>query len=396
MNILFITSFRITPNSGGVQRVTSTLAKEFIKKGNNVYYMSFSRGVEEIIEGVNQYYLPNGKDFNNIQNIDYFKNILNKTEIDIIINQIGFILKDLKFIKDNITSKIKIITVHHNCLKCLNDQYHNIYISTLKSKRLDKIFNNKIGWYLLKKLHKFRFSNEIKETIYLSDKVVLLSDKFIPEVRFYLSNFDKNKVIGIPNPNPFSKNSLTAKTLTNNKENILLYVGRLETTQKRVERLIDIWERTYKQFTDWSFHIVGEGMMEKELREIVKLKKIERVIFHGFKDPRPLYKKAKIFCLTSDFEGYGMVLVEAQTYGVVPISNRSFTSIDDIIDNDKTGIIIDDFDLDEYIIVLHNLMKSPERLESMMSNTSFFIEKYNSGLIAEMWICEFNSLFENE
>ena len=388
MNILFIASFRITPNSGGVQRVTETLAREFSKSGHLVYYLSFSKGEEEIIKGINQYYLPKGEDYNNLENSVFLKKILIDHKIDIIINQIGFNLKALYFIKKNIHSNVKILTVHHNCLKCLNDQYHDIYISTLKKKGVDKLFDNKWGWYFLRKLHKFRFGKVIKETIVLSDKVVLLSDKFIPDIGFYMPNFNRSKIMAIPNPNPYS--GVNASSLI--KENSLLYVGRLDYGQKRVDRLIEVWYRLYKKFPDWNFHIVGDGSMRSELVKMVLEKDIKRIYFHGFKDPKPFYEKAKIFGLTSSFEGFGMVLVEAQTYGVVPITNRSFSSIDEIIDNGNTGLIMGEYNLENYLSELQKLMNSPQILEAMSKNAIRNVEKFSSKRIAHQWINLFKNL----
>jgi len=393
MNILFIASFRITAHLGGVQRVTETLAKEFTDYGYDVCYLSTSKGKKELINEITQYYLPKGADYNDIDNISFFKNLIKKRKINIIINQTGFSTGDIKFIKYNISSAIKILTVHHNCLKCLNDQYHNIYSPTLKSKGLFKIFNNSLGWYVLRKIHKIRYAKIIKETINLSDKVVLLSEKFIPEINFYLPNFKPSKVIGIPNPNPFSN---IKATNFDEKENILLYVGRLEYVQKRVDRLIEIWKELYSKFPDWVFHLVGDGSMKNELEKIIKDNDIGNIVLHGFKDPVPFYNKAKVFCLTSEFEGFGMVLVECQTYGVVPVTNKSFTSIDEIIANDKTGIIIDDFNLENYVEKLHLLMKNSEKLQKMSQNAHKYIDKFNSQLIAKCWIEHFEILARND
>ena len=393
MNILFITSFRITPNSGGVQRVTETLAKEFVDYGYSVCFLSTSKGSKELINGITQYYLPNGANFIDTENILFFRNLVEERKISIIINQMGFSSSKIKFIKKNISSVIKVFTVHHNCVKCLNDQYHNIYAPTLKSKGLLKIFDNRVGWYFLRKIHKIRYAKAIKEVVNLSDKVVLLSDKFIPEINYYLPNFKSSKIIAIPNPNPFSYKKVAN---FDEKENILLFVGRLERVQKRVDRLVKIWKELYYKFPDWEFHIVGNGSMKNELDKIIKENKVQNIFLHGFNDPIPFYNKAKIFCLTSDFEGYGMVLVESQTYGVVPITNKSFSSINEIIVNNETGIIINGFNLNTYVEKLQILMKDSNKLYKMSKNASKHIEKFNSQLIAKCWIEHFETLSKDD
>ena len=378
MNILFIAPYRIGTNEAGVQR----------DKGFGVGYLSCTKGTDEKINGIDQHYLPNGKSYNDLSNIIYFKKLLKKKKINIVINQIGFRSEELRFIRKNISYGIKIITVHHNCVKCLNDQYQNIYAPTLKSKGLFTFFNNIIGWYLLKSIHKLRFRYAIKNAIKLSDKVVLLSEKFITEIAFYLPKFEVAKVIAIPNPNPFSNIDVNLAE----KQNIILYVGRLVYTQKRVDLLVELWRKLHKDYPNWSFDIVGDGHMKEDLEKASKKLKLERINFFGRKDPTTYYERSKIFCLTSDFEGFGMVLVEAQSYGVVPISFKSFSSIDEIIDDGNSGIIIDDYDFENYINELKLLMNDQDKIKAMSLNAENYVKKFDSKLIAEGWIKMIKSL----
>ena len=45
--------------------------------------------------------------------------------------------------------------------------------------------------------------------------------------------------------------------------------------------------------------------------------------------------------LTSDFEGFGMVLIEAQARGVVPITFNCFSAINEVVENNISGLILD-------------------------------------------------------
>ncbi len=122
------------------------------------------KGIKKLLKELIKYYLPKGEDYNSLENSTFFKNLILNHKINIIINQIGFSINELVFIKNNVNTSVKIVSVHHNCLKCLNDQYHNIYVSTLIKKGVDKLFDNKWGWYILRKIHKFRFRKAIKQT----------------------------------------------------------------------------------------------------------------------------------------------------------------------------------------------------------------------------------------
>ena len=63
-----------------------------------------------------------------------------------------------------------------------------------------------------------------------------------------------------------------------------------------------------------------------------------------------------------------MVIAEAQTYGAVPVAFNSFASIADVIENDKTGFLIQPFDLDDYVNTLSALMSDEELLQTISKN----------------------------
>lgn len=92
------------------------------------------------------------------------------------------------------------------------------------------------------------------------------------------------------------------------KEKILLYVGRIENRQKRIDLLLKTWALVQKQCIDWSLVIVGDGNSKEELTNLSLSVKLERVRWVDRCDPRPFYEKASIFALTSSFEGFGIVL----------------------------------------------------------------------------------------
>ena len=86
--------------------------------------------------------------------------------------------------------------------------------------------------------------------------------------------------------------------------------------------------------------------MEKALIKVHWKNILEDMIFNvfvskGFQVSPPIqhYKEASIFLLTSDLEGFGLVVIESMSYGVVPVVYGSYEAIYDIIDNGKSGLI---------------------------------------------------------
>lgn len=90
MNILFIlTNY---PGVGGIEKVTTLLANEFSKKGNNVYIVSVnaiegSANIEELSEKVTMLDFPNTKDYSSDNNALFLNNIISEYKITSVIFQ---------------------------------------------------------------------------------------------------------------------------------------------------------------------------------------------------------------------------------------------------------------------------------------------------------------------
>ncbi|MGC3832871.1 glycosyltransferase [Moritella viscosa] len=98
--------------------------------------------------------------------------------------------------------------------------------------------------------------------------------------------------------------------------NFILSVGRL-TTQKRFDLLIKSFHRVNPD--DCKLIILGEGNQRQELEKLIDVLGLtDRVLLPGFVDnPYPWYKKAKLFVLSSDFEGFVNVVTEALAYEIL-------------------------------------------------------------------------------
>ena len=80
--------------------------------------------------------------------------------------------------------------------------------------------------------------------------------------------------------------------------------------------LIDVWSRI-KDRGGWKFRIVGDGPAREALEAKVRDSGIGDVVFDGYAvEPGRFYKRAKILLLASDFEGFGMCLLEGARFGV--------------------------------------------------------------------------------
>lgn len=146
------------------------------------------------------------------------------------------------------------------------------------------------------------------------------------------------------------------------KEKLVVYVGRLSYVDKRVDRLLHIWAMVEAQVSDWRLEIVGEGDEEQNLRALAQRLGLRNVSFEGRQNPQPYYDRAAILCLTSTLEGWGLVLTEAQTNGVVPIAFDCSAGVHNLLSpTGEYGILIPPFELDAYVRELLRLMNDDVR-----------------------------------
>ena len=107
-----------------------------------------------------------------------------------------------------------------------------------------------------------------------------------------------------------------------------LAVGRFSHQHKGFDLLIEAFHLFAQKDSEWKLDIVGEGVEEKMYRELISKYELEdRVSIHPFTNHiQDYYSKAQIYVLSSRWEGFGLVLVEAMAHGLPIISSDLPTS----------------------------------------------------------------------
>lgn len=205
-----------------------------------------------------------------------------------------------------------------------------------------------------KNYNAFLFSNyRIKNLILkaLTSWIFKLTDLFSVETdqaKDYLLNIYpelQNKLICIPNgvDNLYLDKEIPIKAFQE-KENIILTVGRIGTEQKNTELLLDALKIT--DLKDWKVYILGpiEKSFKKYIADFYKeYPQLEnKVIFTGnITDRKELfdwYNRSKIFCLSSRYEGFPIAFPEALYFGNYLISSP-VSSAEHITSNGKYGTV---------------------------------------------------------
>lgn len=380
MNILFTSSTPFHPLRGGVGRVTDTLCKELQKRGYQVFYLN----ADWVAEERKKYKYPAPVTILPIKNIDdaqcviSYRKYLTENKIDVVINQDALYVDFYNNVGD---LPIKVISViHNNPLMNYNHLLNDLLTLRNNSllERMKRIVRCLLYLRVKKQLKEYidkRFGNIILS----SDKILMLSPYYVQSLKNFGISVE-NKFDYVYNPNSFPLQTSLFK-----KKKEIIYVGRLDNRSKKVGRLIKVWSKVRKKYPDWNLTIVGDGPDRNQLEVLKKKYQVGNLTFEGFQSPIEYYKRASIICMTSSFEGFPMVLVEAMQFGCVPIAFDSFEAIHDVIIPEKTGELVKPFKIKDYINKLSNLIDDDTKRTTMSDAASMYVARFDVKTIADRW-----------
>ena len=200
-----------------------------------------------------------------------------------------------------------------------------------------------------------------------------------------------DKVHILPNPITIPSSDFVFDFLQKRKE--VLYVGRIDENQKRIHRIIDTWALLEASFPDWKLIIVGDGVEKRNLVEKVIQLKLNNVVFEGFQNPSLYYKRASILMLTSEYEGFGLVVVEAMSFGVIPVVYGSYSAVYDIISDGVDGVILPynkkGYDTEFATEKMKELMLDADKRNNLAQAAIITSKRYSVESIVDSW----NKLF---
>lgn len=222
-----------------------------------------------------------------------------------------------------------------------------------------------------------------------TDAFVVLCDAYRLTIERIIGQKDNNKIVTISNGVPPIKQAYNLE-----KKKQLLYVGRITKYDKRPDRLLYIWKELYRTFTDWELIFVGGGVYLDELKSLAQSLNLERVTFCGEKrQVEPYYNDAAILCMTSQYESFPMVLLEAQQVGVVPIAFNCSPGVAHILsDSGNCGVLVKKYNMKKYKQQLERLMCDEFYRKKLQQNCLENVKQYDLENIVDQWDDLFKSV----
>lgn len=375
MKLLFFFTQQIAPNAGGVERIVTCMYEELSKRGFDIttLYLKPFQSQKAI---PNQIQLPS-IDGSTFENEEYIKNILKTNYFNIAFN-FGAIFNRSSdaFMKACYSENLPIISVYHNTLD---------WILWLNKYSM-RLMRNKISREIVRKIYsiyqKFPFINNARYYSKKSAASVVLASCYKQE---YLKLIDSSPhhLTAIYNPQAMSVAS--EKISWTDKLNEVLFVGRLE-EQKNVAELIRIWSSINPQ--GWKLNIIGDGSQQSMLETLIDdLDLNDSVVLFGHQDnPQEFYSRAKIFVMTSKYEGFPMTLIECQSFGCVPIIYDSYLAAKEIVENGVNGFLIPFRQKRVFADRLIRLISDKILLQNLSSNSIRKAERFKPDIIMDEWV----------
>lgn len=382
------------PAFGGIETVTTLLAKAFAEDGHEIRIVSFicKPGTDLLAQlpaSVRWQQLPEST-LDSVANRAALRSILDEFSPDKIIFQDSYanihtmLFDVVREWRKGVAQSV--MTFEHNTPEIrrgVGPVGGNLFVRILK--RIVKYVFAPYFRARRRNYERTRRCNLLENSV----KYVTLSAAYSKLVaKLVGSAYAQDKILDIPNPivpkgAPYDQSK---------KRKEVLFVGSLIRT-KGVHRLLAAWEKLFAHHPDWELVIVGDGVERQNLETMVAEKKLPRVRFEGFSaSPEKYYETASIFVMASDFEGFPMVLGEAMSHGVVPVIYNSFAAAPEIVADGTAGFAIPAYKRGKFCQALDRLMSDEHLLHAHAQASLTRASDFVMPAVKQQWYKLLNSL----
>ncbi|HWQ25446.1 MAG TPA: glycosyltransferase family 4 protein [Chlorobaculum sp.] len=154
----------------------------------------------------------------------------------------------------------------------------------------------------------------------------------------------------------------------NGKKIQLLFIGRVENSQKGVFLLPEIMRQISLTASDVHLNVVGDGPDLRQLKQMFKDSGINNVSFFGallHDEALEVMRSSRIMLMPSYFEGMPIALLEAMSNGLVPVVSNLRNSTDFIVEDGVNGYLADPGDIEGFALKIAACLESVDRLNAI-------------------------------
>lgn len=223
------------------------------------------------------------------------------------------------------------------------------------------------------------------------EQVVRRFDKFV-----VLTHEDSGYWGYLPNieviPNAAMHVSESYSDVTNKR---VIAVGRLD-YQKGFDRLIEAWELIQRtgRFADWRLDIFGQGEWREMLQQMIDEKGLQDTvqIHRPTKQIGEEYVKSSLLVMSSHYEGFPMVMIEAMACGLPVVSFDYKCGPKDIIQHGINGLLVPDGNVKALAHAMMEVMTDESYRKMLSRNAKKVVNTYSEETVMKQWLRLFTSI----
>lgn len=223
------------------------------------------------------------------------------------------------------------------------------------------------------------------------EQIVRRFDKFVVltnEDRGYWGNLPNIEVI----PNAAMHVSDAYSDVMNKR---VIAVGRLD-YQKGFDRLIQAWQLVQHtgKFTDWKLDIFGQGEWQEMLQQMIDKAGLQDSlqIHQPTKQIGEEYVKSDMLVMSSNYEGFPMVMIEAMACGLPVVSFDYKCGPKDIIQTGINGLLVPNGDIQALADAMMKVMEDEAYRKMLSLNARKVVDTYSEQAVMSQWIRLFTSI----
>lgn len=223
------------------------------------------------------------------------------------------------------------------------------------------------------------------------EQIVRRFDKFVVltnEDRGYWGNLPNIEVI----PNAAMHVSDAYSDVMNKR---VIAVGRLD-YQKGFDRLIQAWELVQYtgKFTDWKLDIFGQGEWREMLQQMIDKAELQNTVClnRPTKQIGEEYVKSDMLVMSSNYEGFPMVMIEAMACGLPVVSFDYKCGPKDIIQTGINGLLVPNGDIQALADAMMKVMEDEAYRKMLSQNARKVVDTYSEQAVMSQWIRLFTSI----
>lgn len=173
--------------------------------------------------------------------------------------------------------------------------------------------------------------------------------------------------------NTFNAEHIRLGALPTKLSHRALFVGRL-VSQKNPFKLLDCARLVHERIEDFVLDIYGEGELRAQLEQRIDDLGLNDVVrLRGFTNDKAVYQGYDLLWLTSEYEGFGLVIIEAAANMVPTVTTNWGSAVSEVVIDGETGYIAED--INSFVSRSCDIMHSLDLRNKLASNA---LRNYNN------------------